>query len=163
MLVERQAEIIATLRSRGATQQQIFGSFVLQGLTIVLTALLAGPLLAILLVRAIALALLLPADRSALNVITANPVSAALDVRWFAIVAVVVAFIVMIVAINRAAKLDIVTLRRESSRIKHVPFWRRLNLDLLVVVLIVAGYIAYSSLWQSFITAQSGDPAIFNL
>ena len=163
MLVERQVEIIATLRSRGATQQQIFGSFVLQGLAIGLAALLAGPLLAILLVRAIALALLLPADQSALNVITANPVSAALDVRWFAIVSVVVAFIVMILAINRAAKLDIVTLRRESSRIKRVPFWRRLNLDILVVVLIVAGYIAYSSLWQSFITSQSGDPAIYNL
>jgi len=151
------------LRSRGATQQQIFGAFILQGLAIGLAALLAGPLLAIVVVRAIALALLLPADKSALNVITANPISAALDVRWFAIVAVAVAFIVMIVAINRAAKLDIVTLRRESSRIKRVPVWRRLNLDLLVVVLIVSGYIAYSSLWQTFITSQSGDPAIYNL
>ena len=163
MLVERQAEIIATLRSRGATQEQIFGAFVLQGLAIGLVSLLAGPLLAIMLVQAIARTLLLPADQSALNVLTANPISAALDVRWFAIVAVVVAFVVMLLAINRASKLDIVTLRRESSRVKRVPFWRRLNLDLMVVVLIVAGYFAYSSLWQTFITAQSGDPTIYNL
>jgi ABC-type lipoprotein release transport system permease subunit len=163
MLVERQARIIAILRSRGATQQQIFGAFVLQGLAIGLAALLAGPLLAIMVVRAITLALLLPADQSALNVITANPISAALDVRWFAIAAVAVALIVMVVAINRAAKLDIVTLRRESSRSRRIPAWRRLNLDLLAVVLIVSGYIAYSTLWQTFITSQSGDPAIYNL
>ncbi len=163
MLVERQAAIIATLRSRGATQQHIFGSFVMQGLAIGLAALLAGPLLAILLVRGIASALLSPVDQSALTVITADPISAALDVKWFALVAVAVALVVMIAAINRSSKLDIVTLRRESSRIKQVPFWRRLNLDLFVVVLIVAGYIVYSSLWQAFVAAQASDSIIYNM
>jgi ABC-type antimicrobial peptide transport system permease subunit len=163
MLVERQTAIIATLRSRGATQQHIFGSFVLQGLTICLAALLAGPLLAILLVRAIASALLAPADQAALNIITTSPVSAALDVKWFALIAVAVALIVMIVAISRASQLDIVTLRRESARIKHVPLWRRFNLDLFVVALIVAGYLVYASLWQSFIAAQASDPTIYNM
>jgi ABC-type lipoprotein release transport system permease subunit len=163
MLVEQQAAIIATLRSRGATQQQIFGSFALQGLAIGLVALLAGPLLAILLVRGIASALLLPADQSALTVITENPISAALDVKWFALVAVAVGFGVMIIAINRASKLDIVTLRRESSRSKRVPFWWRFHLDLMVVMLIVAGYFIYSSLWQTFIVAQSDDPLIYNM
>src|SRR5258708_39153618 len=62
ILVERQAASIATLRSRGATQQHIFGSFVMQGLAIGLAGLLAGPLLAILLVRRIASALLSPVD-----------------------------------------------------------------------------------------------------
>ena len=163
ILVERQAAIIATLRSRGATQQHVFGSFVMQGIAVGLAALLAGPFLAILLVRAIAQVLFPPANQQVLNVITTNPISAVLDVKWFAVIAVVVALIVMIVAIHRSSKLDIVTLRRESSRTKRVPFWRRLNLDLFAVVLIVAGYVVYNYLWQALATAQAIDPIIYNM
>ena len=163
ILVERQAAIIATLRSRGATQQHVFGSFVMQGIAVGLVALLAGPFLAILLVRAIAQMLVPPADQQALSVITANPISAVLDVKWFAVIAVVVALVVMIVAIRRSSKLDIVTLRRESARTKRVPFWRRLNLDLFAVVLIVAGYVVYNYLWQVLVTAQAFDPVIYNM
>ena len=163
ILVERQAAIIATLRSRGATQQHVFGSFVMQGIAVGLAALLAGPFLAILLVRAIAQVLFPPANQQVLSVITTNPISAALDVKWFAVIAVVVALIVMIVAIHRSSKLDIVTLRRESSRTKRVPFWRRLNLDLFAVVLIVAGYVVYNYLWQALATAQAVDPIIYNM
>lgn len=163
ILVERQAAIIATLRSRGATQQHVFGSFVMQGIAVGLAALLAGPFLAILLVRAIAQVLFPPANLQTLSVITTNPISAVLDVKWFAVIAVVVALIVMIVAIHRSSKLDIVTLRRESSRTKRVPFWRRLNLDLFAVVLIVAGYVVYNYLWQALATAQAVDPIIYNM
>lgn len=163
ILVERQAAIIATLRSRGATQQHVFGSFVMQGIAVGLAALLAGPFLAILLVRAIAQVLFPPANQQVLNVITTNPISAVLDVKWFAVIAVVVALIVMIVAIHRSSKLGIVTLRRESSRTNRVPFWRRLNLDLFAVVLIVAGYVVYNYLWQALATAQAVDPIIYNM
>ncbi len=163
MLVERQAAIIATLRSRGATRQHVFGAFVAQGLVVGLLALLAGPLLAILLVRGIAQLLLSPANQPSLNVITANPIQSALNVKWYAVVAVVVALFVMIVAIYRSSKLDIVTLRREASRTKHVPFWRRLNLDILVVLLIVAGYVVYNYFWQTLLAAQAFDPLLFNI
>ena len=163
ILVERQATIIATLRSRGATRQHIFGSFVMQGIAVGLAALLIGPFVAILLVRAFAQVLFPPASQQALNVITTNPISTALDVKWFAVIAVVVALVVMVVAIRRSSKLDIVTLRRESSRTKRVPFWRRLNLDLLAVVLIVASYVVYYYLWGAFVAAQTDDPIIYNM
>ncbi len=163
MLVERQAAIIATLRSRGATQQHVFGAFVAQGLVVGLLALLAGPLLAILLVSGIAQLLLSPANQASLNVITANSIQSALDVKWYAVIAIVVALFVMIVAIYRSSKLDIVTLRRETSRTKQVPFWRRLNLDLLVVFLIVAGYVVYNYFWQTLLAARAFDPLLFNM
>ncbi len=163
ILVERQAAIIATLRSRGARQQQVFGLFIMQGFALGLTALLCGPFLAILLVRAIVQVLFPPASRSAAAVITANPIATALDVRWFALIAVVVALVVMIAAIRRSTKLDIVTLRRESSRVKRIPLWRRLNLDMFVVVLIIAGYIIYTYVWQTLVAAQAGDPIVFNM
>src|SRR2546421_7650129 len=73
MLVERQAAIIATLRSRGATRRHVFGTFIAQGMVVGLVALLAGPFLTILLVRGIAQLLLSPANLQALNVITTDP------------------------------------------------------------------------------------------
>ena len=163
MLVEQQAAIIAALRSRGATQRHVFGTFVAQGVVVGVVALLTGPLLAILLVRAIAQVLLSPANQQALNVITTAPIQAALDVKWFAVVAVMVALFVMLLAISRSSKLDIVTLRRESARKKRVPFWRRLHLDLLFIFLIVVGYFVYSYLWQSLATALAFDPVVYNM
>ena len=162
VLVERQATLIATLRSRGATQLHIFGTFATQGLVLGLLALCAGPLLALCLVYALASLLLTPADRAALVVISADPLAAALDVRWFALTAVTIALLVMLAALRRAARLDIVTLRRESSRGKGVPFWRRFHLDLFVIMVIIGGYILYSFFWQAFISAQSSDPIVYN-
>lgn len=162
ILIERQATIIAMLRSRGATQQHIFGTFVAQGVVVGLAALLVGPLLALLLVRVIAQVLLSPTNQQALAVITAHPVQAILNVKWFAVGAVGVALFVMIVAIRQSSKLDIVTLRREAARGQRVSLWRRFNLDLLVVLLIVVGYGIYTYVWQSFTTAQAFDPLIYN-
>lgn len=163
MLVERQAAIIAMLRSRGATRQHIFGAFVAQGVVLGLAALLIGPLLAIMLVCVIAQVLFTPANQQSLNTIINDPIQAALDVKWFAIGAVLVALFVMIVAISRASKLDIVALRHEVSRTRRIPLWRRLNLDFLVIALIVAGSIAYVYFWQTIAATQSFDPVLYNL
>jgi hypothetical protein len=82
VLVERQAAIIATLRSRGATRWHLFGAFVVQGFVLGGAALLVGPWLSILLVRAMAGPLLTPDNQAAINVITAHPIQAVLDVKW---------------------------------------------------------------------------------
>lgn len=50
-LIERQAATIATLRSRGATQRHVYGAFAAQGIGLGLAALLAGPFIAIMLIR----------------------------------------------------------------------------------------------------------------
>lgn len=164
ILVERQTTTIATLRSRGATQQHIFGTFVTQGILVGLTALLVGPLLAILLVYIIAQVLLSPSNQQALNVLTAHPLQAALDVKWFAVFAVLLALFVLIVALRQTSKLDIVTLRRESARTKRVPFWRRFHLDILLMFFIVVGYTIYTYLLQSSLAAQGfDDPFIYNV
>jgi hypothetical protein len=76
---------------------------------------------------------------------------------------VAIALLVMIAALRRAVRLDIVTLRRESSRGKSVPFWRRFHLDMFAIILIIGGYIVYSFFWQAFITARSDDPVVYNI
>lgn len=170
MLVERQAAIIATLRSRGATRLHVFGTFIAQGVVIGLVALLAGPLLTIVLVRGIAQTLLAPANVPALDVITGGQaqgtvptiLAAALSVKWYALTAIVVALLVMLIAISRSAQLDIVALRREYAREQRVPLWRRYHLDLFAIVLIALGYVVYDYFWQSLTVAQAFDPTIYN-
>jgi ABC-type lipoprotein release transport system permease subunit len=164
VLVERQAAIIATLRSRGATRRHIFGAFSVQGIVLGVAALLVGPWLAILLVRAIAPALLTSDNQSAVNVITSHPISAVLDVKGYALIAVEVALLVSIGALHRATKTDIVSFRRESARPQRVSLWRRLYLDLFIALLLLVGYIGYSYLW-SLLTQSSVriDPALYNI
>ena len=162
VLVERQAAIIAILRSRGATRLHVFGTFVIQSLVLALAALLVGPLLAVLLAYGIARFLLTPDSQPSLTVLTNNPVQAALDVKWYAIVAVAVALLVMIIAVYRASKLDIVSLRRKSSRTQRASLWRRLNLDIFFAGLLLIGYIAFVYFWPSLTTTASQiDPVIY--
>jgi len=164
VLVERQAAVIATLRSRGATRRHIFGAFAVQGIILGLVALLVGPFLALLLVRGIAQNLLTANYQSAINVITTHPFQVVLDVVGYAVIAVAVALLVLVLAINRATRMDIVSFRRESSRPQRVPLWRRLYLDLIIAFLLLAGYGVYSYFWSFLTTSASRiDPVVYNL
>ena len=164
VLVEKQAATIATLRSRGATRLHVFGSLFLQGLGLSLAALLLGPFLAILLVCVLAQILLTPESQQSLAVITSQPVQAALSVKWYAACAVVVSLVIMLLAINRALKLNIVTLRRESARATRVPFWRMLNLDLFFALLLLAGYVAFLYFWPALTATEAQiNPVVYVL
>lgn len=143
LLVDRQAEAIATLRSRGATRRQIFNAFTLHNIGLALIALVVGPLAAIPIVRALSLQSLPAASQSALDAISGNPLAVAYGVRWYALVAVVVASAAMIFSTNRAASNNILTLRRENARTTTKPFWQRLNLDLIFGAISLIGYTAY--------------------
>jgi ABC-type lipoprotein release transport system permease subunit len=159
LLIERQATVIATLRSRGATLRNVFSTFLLQAIILSIASLLAGPILALLLVQQISRFLLTVENQRTLNVLTVNPAQAIQGVLWYAVAAILVALLVMIVAINRAAKIDIVTLRRESSRNKRHPFWRRIYLDWVFMILMLGGYGAYTYLQNVLTASQStGDP-----
>jgi ABC-type lipoprotein release transport system permease subunit len=144
MLVDRQAEAIATLRSRGATRRQIFNMFTLHNLGLSLIALVVGPLAAIPIARALAERALPAASQNALAALSGNPLDIAWGLRWYVLVAVVVSGFAMIFTTNRAASNNILTLRRENARTTTKPFWQRLNLDLIFGAIAVVGYVAYS-------------------
>jgi ABC-type lipoprotein release transport system permease subunit len=144
LLVDRQAEAIATLRSRGATRRQIFNAFTLHNIGLSLIALVVGPLIAIPLVRALSLHSLPPASQSAVDVISGNPFVVAYGLKWYVLVAVVAASAAMIFSTNSAASNNILTLRRENARTTTKPFWQRLNLDLIFGAIAVIGYTAYT-------------------
>ncbi len=140
LLIDRQTEAIAILRSRGASPRQIFGVFVTQSFGLGLIALVAGPLLAVLLVRYLAQSTLSPGDQSALNLISGNTLQVALGLRWFALLTVVVSSVAMIIAALTTLRLDVLAMRREAARSTRRPLWQRLNLDIVVAIIALIGF-----------------------
>ncbi|HLZ21246.1 MAG TPA: FtsX-like permease family protein [Ktedonobacterales bacterium] len=144
VLVDRQAAIIATLRSRGASQRQIFATFALQSLGIGIIATIVGPLLAIPLVRLVAGTLLPSSDQAALSVVGGNPLAIAAGVGWYAGSMALVAWLAMIWSLRKAAGLNVLALRQEHTREVRKPLWQRLYLDVLAAILALAGYGAFA-------------------
>jgi putative ABC transport system permease protein len=140
LLVDRKAESVAVLRSRGANRGQIFNLFVMQALGLGIVALIVGPLLAIVAVRALVATTLPATDQNAINLLTNEPGQVAVTLLEYAIVAVAIALIAMIFSIYRATRSDIVSLRRESARTTRVPFWQRSGLDLIAAFVALVGY-----------------------
>jgi putative ABC transport system permease protein len=143
LLVERQADAIAILRSRGASRSQIFGSLVIQCIGLGLIALIIGPLLAILIVRMIAQNVLPPANKSALGIISGNPIQVVQGIIWYPLIAFLVAIMAMIVAVSRTTRQDVLSVRRESARSTRQPLWQRLNLDIVAAIIMIVGYSFY--------------------
>ncbi len=85
LLVDRQADTIALIRSRGASGGQVFGAFMSQSIILSLIALIIGPLLAVASVYFITDRLLPPAAQDAVNVISNAPLQALLSIKWYAI------------------------------------------------------------------------------
>jgi ABC-type antimicrobial peptide transport system permease subunit len=141
LVVERQAETITLLRSRGASRSQVLGAFVTQSLGLAAIALVAGPLLAILVVRLLIQSTLAPADQQALNVISDDPARAALGVGWLALAAALSAVVAMGFSIRGSASHNVLEMRRESARATRRPLWQRMYLDIVAVVVALTAYI----------------------
>lgn len=140
LLVERQVDTIAFLRSRGASNSQIFGAHLTQCLILSLFALLAGPLLAFVVVYFVSQRLLPATAQDALGVLTNAPLAALLSVKWYVLVTVGVIIAVMIFALYRASQMHVLAGRRDTARSKWHPLWQRLNLDLVASIIALTGY-----------------------
>jgi ABC-type antimicrobial peptide transport system permease subunit len=145
LLVERQGETIAVLRSRGASRRQVFGSVLAQSIGLGILALLVGPVLAILIVYWLAQVLLSSANASAFNIITGNMPAVLALIAPFALLTIGIALLAVVFAVFSATQRDVLAIRREAARSTSRPLWQRLNLDLLAVVLalVAAGVSIY--------------------
>jgi len=140
LLVDRQADAIAALGSRGATTGQFFRSMVALSIILGLVALVIGPLLALMAAGFLAGQSLEPGGRDALNFITNQPWIALLSVSWYAVATALAAIIALILALGYATGINIVAFRRESARSTRRPLWQRLRLDVAAIVIAFAGY-----------------------
>ena len=132
LLVDRQADTIALIRSRGASRGQVFGAFMTQSIMLSLIALIIGPLLAIACVYFMTDRLLPPAAQDAVNVISNAPLQALLSIKWYAIGAAIVVIATMAFTLYRASRVDVWSTANQASPSARRPLWQRLNLDLFV-------------------------------
>jgi hypothetical protein len=152
LLVDRQAGTILVMLSRGARGRQVYASLVTQCIGLALIALVAGPLLALAAVPAIARAFLTANDASALAVITQSPWQSLWSVRAYALAMVSVAIAIMSLTLIGVFRRRRPASGSASERQSHYPLWRRLNLDLIAALIALVGYVI--SLYLSSIQAQ---------
>jgi putative ABC transport system permease protein len=143
LLIENQAQEIATLKSRGTSGVQLLGIFTAQSALLGLLAAIAGPFLAaglaLLLVRWFlpSIAAQNAAAGGAYFAHLASPVVVIVP----AIIGGVLGIAVVTVSALQAARLDVLAFRREMARPTHQPFWRRMYLDIGLALLCLVGYL----------------------
>lgn len=140
MLVDRQVDAIAVLRSRGASGGQIFGSMLTQGVVLSLLALFLGPVLAYAIVLFIVRGFLPSLEQTSLDVLTRDPWQTMLTIRWYALTAVALIIAVMLFALYRTSRVNVLLMRREAARSTQRPLWQRLNLDVGAALIALTGY-----------------------
>ena len=140
LLVDRQSDTIAILRSRGASAGQVFSSLLLQSSVLGLLGLLIGLPLATFTAILLSQHLLAPSQQDALGVLTSHPFNVMLSTFWNGIAIVLVALLTMSIALFLAARANVLSLRHDSSRTSKRPMWQRLNLDVIAGVLALVGY-----------------------
>ncbi|MEO8973265.1 MAG: FtsX-like permease family protein, partial [Ktedonobacteraceae bacterium] len=155
VLIDRQSETIALLRSRGANRRQVFGVFATQSLGLGIIGLLLGPLLAVGLVWLITLFMLSPPDRSVLNLVSNHFPVMMLRLGWYPLLAALVTVCTSVIGIAQRVSSTILSMRRETARATSRTLWQRLRLDLLAVVVAVVGFVFLAYLLNSsFITTR---------
>jgi len=140
MLVERQMATNALLSSRGASGRQIFWSLSLQGLGIGVAGLALGPFVAIAVVSNLTLRVLPDDGGKFLSATLSQPGTFFSSIALTAGGTLVAAILVMSLIIWNTARMNVITLRRETARVSRQPFWLRYYLDVVAAVVALSSY-----------------------
>ncbi len=140
LLLDRQAETIVVLRSRGASSMQLFLSLLMQCAGLSIIALIAGLLLTPLALLLSARLLLSAADQSALDVVTHALAQSGWSIRYYALITVLASVVVMSLALLDISRLSLMTTGSDAKQTARYPLWRRLNLDIFAILIALVGY-----------------------
>lgn len=156
LLVDRQSEVIALMRSRGASRGQIFGVFLTQCLALGLIAFVLGPVLAIGTLVLMVRQSLPGSGQGALNSVTDHLPQVVQTNALYALSVLLVVLLTMVIQLFIAARMDVLALRRQAARTNRRPLWQRLNLDVIagVLALLIYGISLYLT---SIGTVLEGD------
>lgn len=163
LIIDNERNEIAVLKSRGAGSAQIFLIYFLESLVMAAAALLAGPLLGLLICR------MLGASNGFMEFIqrTALPIRLTGKVYLYASAGAVLLVATMLIPAFLASRTTIVLHKQRRSRAAGAPFWKKAFLD--VLLLAVSGYGFYSYKTQQKVLAITGvkagelplDPLLF--
>jgi ABC-type lipoprotein release transport system permease subunit len=138
--VEREAGTIAILRSRGATQRQIFAAFLTRTLLINGSGWLAAMLLALPVTIVLTRLALQPADQAGLHLLTDHPWQTAGSLIGFATASIGITLLMMGLMLAQATRTDYLALRREITRATRKSLWQRWYLDVVGIILALTAY-----------------------
>jgi putative ABC transport system permease protein len=136
LVVQRQSNEIAVLRSRGASRLQVLGVYLLEGLLIGLVALAVGLLLA----QAAALAMTW--TRSFLTLAPAEvlPIDLTPEAWQRGLQMLGLLLLASLLPALGAARYTVVSYKSERARDTKRPFWQRAYIDLLLLIPVYYGY-----------------------
>lgn len=140
LLVDRQADAIAVLRSRGASRGQVFGALMTQSVGLGMLALVLGLPLTLVVLLLVSQRVLPFQVQDALNAVTNNPLQALQSVMGYAVAVVLVILLTMSFSLICVVRMDVLSTRRETARTTRRPLWQRLHLDIAAGVIALLGY-----------------------
>jgi putative ABC transport system permease protein len=157
MIVQRQQQEIAILRSRGSTRLEVVGLLLGEGVLLGAAALLAGVPLGLLMARLIA------STQSFLHFAPLpGPPIQLLPASWrHGALVLALAIPALLVPALLSSGRTIISFKQERGRGRHVPLWRRMFLDLLLLIPALYGYQQlrlHGSIGVPGIAAAQDDP-----
>jgi putative ABC transport system permease protein len=163
LVVERQRGEIAILKSRGAGDAQVVGIYALEGVMIGVIGLVGGLLIG----RQVAIFMGNTVSFLTYGAREPLPVIITPQAIRMALLGIAIALLASLMPALRAARLTIVTYKRERARAMEKPFWQRFFLDFFLLIPSAYGYYVLENRGTiSFLGTQAGgdpfsDPLLF--
>jgi len=158
LVMDSEANEIAVLKSRGASNMHIFRIYLMQGVVISLVALVIGPLLGLCMCYFLggANGFLEFVNRAALQV------SLSLDAYLYGILAAVFFIVMMLIPAIGASRQTILTHKQQVARSNKKPLWRKLGVDFLLIAVALYGLYSYYNQqdMMSKLSMASSDAAV---
>lgn len=162
LIMEHEKNDIAILKSRGASNLQVFGNSALQSSFIAAVAFILGPLLGYELCRVLGLC------SGFLEFVSRKGLQVRLipEAYLYSLIAVGVFLLTMLLPAISASRLSIVEYKRSKSAFGRTPLWKKLFLDVLLLAGAVYARHNYHKLSQSFLESNGStgsyiDPTLF--
>ncbi|WP_226037307.1 ABC transporter permease [Aquibacillus saliphilus] len=161
LIVDRQLNEIAVLRSRGAKRGQILVIYLVETVLLGGIALLIGPYLGLLLVKFLGAAngFLDFVQRSSLKVTILS------DSYLYALWAVLACIVMVMIPVIQATSQSIVNRKQQSARVQGQAVWHKFFLDILLLGISWYGWWQYQTRQEELLTVSGGmlsvDPFLF--
>jgi putative ABC transport system permease protein len=141
LIVDRQKNEIAILRSRGASRWQIVLSFAFEGLLLCLLAWVAGPFIGMGLTK------VLGASNGFLEFVERSNMTVRLNDKAFLYggIAALVSFFMMLIPVIRATRVSIVGHKQQLARMQRTPFWHKAFLDVAALAVSIYGLYTFQN------------------
>ncbi|WP_373232470.1 ABC transporter permease [Cohnella sp.] len=141
LIVDRQKNEIAVLRSRGASRWQIVLSFAVEGLLLCVIAWLAGPFIGMGLTK------VLGASNGFLEFVDRSSMPVHMNSKSFLYggIAAAVSFLMMLIPVIMATRVSIVGHKQQLARMQRTPFWHKAFLDVAALAVSIYGLYTFQN------------------